>query len=130
MPRLRRQMSSFMARNLYQIFPATLHYYNPRSVSSLYDSRERGDPTHEMYSEAVYVSKNGLVYPAVGNCLLADPALVCSVNVGTPPRRWLGADNLRLMMASRLQMGPNFAQTHDGCRNSRECTQTKTTTTS
>ena len=67
MPHLCRSISQvpLNATAAYAAFPATLHYYSPHRVSSLYDCREKPSRPDDLLDEAVYVADNGLVYPCV-----------------------------------------------------------------
>ncbi|RXG48516.1 hypothetical protein VDGE_10141 [Verticillium dahliae] len=58
---IRRQLS---AKAIYSSFPATLHYYAPKPVSSLFDSKEKDERPHDISAEGVTVEPSGLVYPA------------------------------------------------------------------
>ncbi|KAL2173073.1 uncharacterized protein P884DRAFT_252692 [Thermothelomyces heterothallicus CBS 202.75] len=60
LPLLHRQ---FRAKAIYSAFPATLHYYSPRRVSSLFDIKEKDSRPDDLPNEGVNVAPDGLVYP-------------------------------------------------------------------
>ncbi len=64
--RLRWQSSCKPNAN-YSAFPATLHHYSPRRVSSLFDNsiEEDSRPDDLSCDNAVEVAEDGLVYPGV-----------------------------------------------------------------
>ncbi|KAK4151341.1 hypothetical protein C8A00DRAFT_17223 [Chaetomidium leptoderma] len=68
-PRLRCAISQmpFQARAIFATFPATMHYYSPHRLSSLFDCREKDSRPDDLRDEAVYVADNGLVYPRQPN---------------------------------------------------------------
>ena len=78
-PLLRRAISQmpFQARANYAAFPATMHYYSPHRVSSLFDCREMDSRPDDLHDEAVYVADDGLVYPRVTIPWPHNPMLVC-----------------------------------------------------
>jgi hypothetical protein len=80
MPPLGRTISQVPLKDtgVYTAFPATMHYYSPHRVSSLYDCREKPSRPDELIVEAVYVSDNGLVYPCVKRPSRHDPLYVSS----------------------------------------------------
>ncbi len=78
-PLLRRAISQMPseARAIYAAFPATMHYYSPHRVSSLFDCREMDSHPDDLRAEAVYVADDGLVYPRVKSPSPHNPMLVC-----------------------------------------------------
>jgi len=78
MPRLCRAISQVPLNPtaVYTAFPATLHYYSPHRVSSLFDCREKPSRPDDLLDEAVYVADNGLVYPCVEKPSRYNPLFV------------------------------------------------------
>jgi len=83
MPHLCRATSQvpLNATAVYAAFPATLHYYSPRRVSSLYDCREKPSRPDDLLAEAVYVADNGLVYPCVKKPSRHNPLYVSQASL-------------------------------------------------
>ena len=75
MPRLRRQISfDLKPKAIDSAFPVTLHYYSPHRTSSLFDLKEKDSRPYSLQAEVVNMTKDGLVYPSVGEarrCLYA-----------------------------------------------------------
>ena len=78
-PGLQRAISQmpFQARAILATFPATMHYYSPHRLSSLFDYREMASRPDDLPDEAVSVADDGLVYPLVGTPSPHYPTLVC-----------------------------------------------------
>ncbi len=86
-PLCRRNISQLPpdAMAVYTAFPATLHYYSPHRVSSLYDCREKESRPYSLVQQAVYLADNGLVYPRVRRAVPHDPLLVCEPTARPSP---------------------------------------------
>ncbi len=98
-PLLRRAISQipFQARAVYAAFPATMRYYSPHRVSSLFDCREMDSRPNDLRGEAVSVADDGLVYPRVQTPSPHNPMLVCWTSsspicaVALSPYRFIGS---------------------------------------
>ncbi|KAK3901357.1 hypothetical protein C8A05DRAFT_44988 [Staphylotrichum tortipilum] len=78
------------AMAVYTAFPATLHYYSPHRVSSLYNCREKETRPYSLVYQAVCVGDNGFVYPRVRSPVPHDPLLwVSNGAVFMPNTTWM-----------------------------------------
>ncbi|KAK4139011.1 hypothetical protein BT67DRAFT_438320 [Trichocladium antarcticum] len=79
-PRLQRAISQMplQSRAVLATFPATMHYYSPHRLSSLFDCSEKASRPDDLRDEAVSVADDGLVYPRVGTPSPHDPTLTVS----------------------------------------------------
>lgn len=55
----------FSVKAVYSSFPATLTYYRPKQLSSLFDHAENDSRPDDPYDEGVVIASDGLVYPGV-----------------------------------------------------------------
>ncbi|OAR02492.1 hypothetical protein LLEC1_08019 [Akanthomyces lecanii] len=60
-----KQTRFFSPLAIYSRFPATLHYYQPKAKTSLFDRKEIDSRTHDSPADGVEVAADGLVYPKV-----------------------------------------------------------------
>ncbi|KAG6009336.1 hypothetical protein E4U21_002644 [Claviceps maximensis] len=66
--------------SIHSSFPATLSYYRPKNLSSLYDIAELDSRPDDLYHEGVRIAPNGLVYPGVETAALSNGAVMFPPN--------------------------------------------------
>lgn len=66
----------FSVRAVYSSFPATLTYYRPKQLSSLFDHAENDSRPDDPYDEGVVIASDGLVYPGVNKTSVSNGAVM------------------------------------------------------